>query len=118
MKTIIAGSRLASKENVEAALLACPFASQITIVLCGEARGADTWGKAWANSKGIPVVSYLPDWEKYGKAAGPIRNQEMAKNADALILIWSGVSRGSASMLRIAEKHNLPIFEYKPVIHV
>jgi hypothetical protein len=43
-------------------------------------------------------------WDKYGKAAGPLRNREMAAYADALILVWDGKSRGSANMLAEAKR--------------
>ena len=58
------------------------------ILIEGEARGADKWSRNWAESRGFkraPRIfekkSFIPvpaDWTRYGKAAGPIRNKEMA----------------------------------------
>jgi hypothetical protein len=51
------------------------------------------------------------DWDKHGKAAGPIRNKEMAELGDALLLIWDGKSRGSTSMKKCMEELNKPVYE-------
>lgn len=83
--------------------------SPVTAVLCGECRGVDQVGKAWARLAGIPVESFPADWERHGRAAGPKRNEEMAKSADALIVIRYPRSRGSRSMLELAKRHGLAI---------
>ena len=57
------------------------------------------------------MIQYPADWDRYGKAAGPMRNEKMAQNADALILFWNGTTPGSASMLRLADKYGLAIRE-------
>lgn len=47
------------------------------IVIQGEARGADTLGRKAAEALGIPVLSFPANWNRYGRGAGPIRNQQM-----------------------------------------
>jgi hypothetical protein len=59
----------------------------------------------------IPHKVFLADWETQGKAAGPIRNKEMAEYADALLLIWDGESRGSANMKANMLKLGKPVYE-------
>jgi len=59
----------------------------------------------------IIYTEYEALWEEHGKAAGPIRNAQMAMNADGLLLIWDGVSKGSLSMKKEAEKKKLKIWE-------
>jgi len=76
-------------------------------VVCGEARGADTVGKLWAESKGYPVKSFPADWDKYGKAAGHVRNSEMANYGTHLIAFWDGSSRGTKNMIESAKKKGL-----------
>jgi hypothetical protein len=111
MKTIIAGTRTIHDFKVVAvAIEASGFA--ITEVLCGEAAGVDTLGAVWARNREIPVRYFEPDWNAHGKAAGPIRNREMAEQADALILVWDGKSKGSRSMLAEAKKHGLKIYQH------
>lgn len=113
MRVIIAGSRhmrFADYPLIGQAVAASKF--QVDEVVCGEARGADTYGKKWAydQSPPIPVKSFPADWETHGRGAGPIRNTEMAEYADALIVfIWDG-SRGSANMLKQMQNRNKPCF--------
>jgi len=118
MKVIIAGSR--DLDNVSHTLESkVTFVEQVvtnsgmgvTKVLCGGAKGADQWGKAWAMSRHLPVEVYTANWQDYGKAAGMIRNNAMADDADGLILIWDGKSRGSAHMKKAAKLRNLFVHE-------
>jgi len=111
MNTIIAGTRtITDPALLQQAIDRCGWT--ITGVVCGGARGVDTMGIAWAKEHDIPVLFVFPDWAAYGGAAGPLRNTEMAKQADALILVWDGVSRGSARMLRIARQRRLQVYEF------
>ena len=110
MRVIIAGSRnteLTSKEIYQE-LDKIYSKIDITKVLSGGARGIDTYGEAWAILNKIFVERYTADWNKYGKAAGPIRNRKMAENADALIVFPGG--SGTRSMISEARKRNLTIF--------
>lgn len=93
------------------ALLAAPF--RVSTVLCGKALGADTLGERYALTRGLPLEYYPANWDKYGKQAGFIRNTTMADNAEALIALWNGFSRGTAHMIRQAEARQLHVFVYK-----
>lgn len=113
MKTIIAGSRsLTSQKIVTEAMEAARLEQGIhpTAVICGEARGADLLGKRWAQANGINVISMPAEWEKHGRAAGPIRNGEMAAIADALVAVWDGESVGTRDMIRKATKKGLKVY--------
>ena len=82
-------------------------------IVSGCCRGADALGERYAREHGIPVVRFPADWQAYGKAAGPIRNRKMAEYASEgegiLVAFWDGKSRGTASMIRLAEKYELQI---------
>ena len=96
-KTIIAGSRTITQTYLlERAIKECGW--EISAVLCGCAAGVDTLGYEWAQKNNIPILSYPARWDVHGKAAGPIRNEEMAKDGDALIALWDGESRGTRHM--------------------
>ena len=111
MKVIIAGSRnFYDRIIIERAIEYSKFT--ITELVCGKCSGVDSVGEEWGKNNDIHVEPFPADWDTYGNAAGPIRNEQMAKYADALILVWDGKSRGSASMLRLAKKHNLNISQY------
>lgn len=81
---------------------------EITI-FCGGARGADSLGERYAKSRGYAVRYFPPDWRRYGRAAGPVRNQKMAENADALVAFWDGTSRGTGNMIEAARSRQLAI---------
>ena len=48
-----------------------------SIIIHGGARGADLIAGKEAKKLGIRVMEFKADWERYGKAAGPIRNKQM-----------------------------------------
>ena len=106
MKVIIAGSRhITDRDFVEQAIEDSGF--EITEVVCGKAQGVDTVGEEWANDNDIPVKPFPAEWKRYGRAAGPIRNREMAEYADALIAIPDIGSKGTANMIATAKKMGL-----------
>ena len=76
-------------------------------IVCGTARGADTLGERYGLSRGMAVRYFPADWDKYGRAAGYRRNEQMAQYADALVAFWDGQSRGTKHMIDLAQKYNL-----------
>jgi len=84
----------------------------ITEVVSGGAPGVDTSAEQWAERHGIPVTRFPADWKRYGRRAGPIRNQAMAEYGEALVAVWDGKSRGTKNMIRLARKHGLRVFVY------
>ena len=79
------------------------------VILSGCATGADALGERYAKENGFKVEKYPANWEKYGKYAGPKRNKEMAKNCDCVICFWDGKSKGTKSMITLAEENKKPI---------
>ena len=119
MKVIIAGSRNyvpKTTTEFESYIQRCSMSLggqgfEISEVVCGMCPGVDLLARAWGFYNKIPVKEFPADWKTHGKKAGAIRNIEMAKYADALILIWDGKSKGSDLMRSIAKLHNLIIRE-------
>jgi hypothetical protein len=108
MRTIIAGSRDFVNYDLMNSMMD-QVDIWITEVLSGGARGADKLGERWAVHNDIPYELWLADWEKHGKSAGPIRNRQMAQNAEALIAFWDGRSRGTKHMINTARKLGLEV---------
>lgn len=109
MKTIIAGSR--NYNNINSLICAVENCNwTITTVISGKAKGVDRLGELWASYHNIPIIEFPADWKRFGKSAGYKRNSQMAENADALIALWNGKSRGTKSMIELAIKKNLLIF--------
>jgi len=114
MKLIIAGSRTLSPDPKSIYDLfyfvhQCP--TLIEQVVSGGADGVDRSGEYFADEYNLDIKIFPADWKAHGKAAGPIRNKQMAEYADALLLIWDGESRGSASMKNEMLKLNKPVYE-------
>jgi hypothetical protein len=109
IKVIIAGSR--DFDNYNELCKFCDYVLQnqkeIEIV-SGTARGADQLGEKYAIEREYPIKQFPADWS-IGKSAGYIRNEEMAKYADALIAFWDGKSKGTEHMINLAKKYKLKI---------
>lgn len=108
MRVIVAGSRTIKRyEAVVRAIANSHF--EITEVVSGTCRGVDQLGERWAEENGVAIARFPADWS-LGKKAGPLRNEQMAVYADAAIILWDGVSRGTRSMIKLAKKHGLTVF--------
>lgn len=104
LKVIIAGSRdwYPSLEEIDRAFKdVCWFDTSLDgiEVVSGTASGADKAGESWARANAVPFKQFPAKWSEFGKAAGIIRNQEMADYADAAVVFWAGQSSGSANMI-------------------
>ena len=82
---------------------------EIIVIVSGHASGADTLGERYAQERGYETEVYPADWKTNGRAAGPIRNAQMAAVADALIAFWDGKSRGTKNMIDTATKRGLQV---------
>lgn len=72
---------------------------RITKIIHGCARGADEMAGRWADLVDIPARKYYADWKTHGKAAGPIRNQEMLDDGRPDLVIAFPGGRGTADMI-------------------
>lgn len=110
VKVIIAGGRDFNNKALLEKKMSFYFQNiEINEVVCGCAKGADTLGRDWAEDKDIPVELFPADWDKHGKAAGYIRNKQMAEYATHLIAFWDGESRGTKHMIDLAKEYGLEI---------
>jgi hypothetical protein len=89
----------------------------ITEVIEGGAPGFDLLAREWAMINEIPVATVDADWERFGPAAGPIRNGIMAKMGPDCVFAGPG-GPGTASMVKIAQAHGIQVvyLERMPVI--
>ena len=76
-------------------------------VISGGASGADTLGERWARARELNVIRIPAKWHKYGKAAGPIRNEQMVKMADMLVAFWDTNSPGTFNIIETAKKYGV-----------
>ena len=120
LRIIIAGSRdfndyeLLKKSAIEI-ITKKTMLPDLTRIVSGGARGADTLGERFANEMGLEISRFIPDWDGLGKRAGYVRNAEMAKfaveddNDGMLIAFWDGQSRGTKHMIDLAKRYGLEV---------
>lgn len=111
MKVIVCGGRDFDDYNFIADILD-GFVWMIDEVVCGECRGADMMGAVWAADNGRWAEKFPAKWDVHGRAAGPIRNEEMANYAQGCIAFPGG--RGTADMVRRAKSKGLLVIEVTP----
>lgn len=73
-------------------------------IVSGGAIGADNLGEWYARKNDLQLKVFKPDWDRYSKAAGFIRNVQMADYADMLIAFWDGKSRGTEHMIQTMKR--------------
>ena len=82
-------------------------------VIFGDASGVDALAKAYCIGHKLPFKVYPADWDKHGKAAGPIRNKQMVQGADIVIAFWDGESKGTRSTIHEALKAGKELHVYR-----
>ena len=113
-KIIIAGGRDFNdykllKQKCDYLLSKVVEAGDEIIIVSGQTRGADLLGEKYAYEKDYKINKYPANWKMYGKKAGYIRNEQMAKASHALIAFWDGESKGTKHMIDLAVKYNLKV---------
>lgn len=73
-------------------------------VVSGGAKGVDTAAERWANKNGVPFKKFPADWNKYGKGAGFVRNQQIVDYANCVVAFQYNKSNGTADTITKALK--------------
>lgn len=84
---------------------------ELETIIEGGAPGADKLAGEWALLKGIDLEVYKADWEKHGKAAGPIRNIKMLKDGEPDLVIAFPGGSGTAHMVGISKDAGIEVIE-------
>jgi len=111
-KIIVCGSRDFADESVVNDVLTietCRIDDDVEIV-SGGAKGADTFAANFAKENGYPLKEFLPEWNNYGRGAGPYRNKQMidyCSDGDMVIAFWDGKSKGTKSTIDFAKEKGL-----------
>ena len=107
MKVAVIGSRNLLIENVEKYL---PEGTDE--IVSGGALGIDACAARWAREHGVTLTEFLPQYEKYGRAAPILRNDEIAEYADCAVAFWDGRSRGTKYTVREFKKRGKMVWVY------
>ena len=104
MKLAIVGSR-----NLTNVALESYMTEQVKEIVSGGAVGVDRRAADYAREKGLKLTEFLPQYEKYGRAAPIVRNKQIVDYADEVLVFWNGSSKGTLSVIKYAEKTGKPI---------
>jgi hypothetical protein len=116
MKVAIVGSRTFNNNKnflmMDSFIKSKLNTEDIKQVISGGANGADKLGKKWARINKIKYKEFSPDWNKYGKSAGMIRNIDIIKNADIVFAFWDGKSKGTKHSIKLANNMKKQLYIY------
>lgn len=104
VSVLVAGSR-----SIAAFDLAPYIPSDCGLIISGGTKGIDTVAERYAAAHGIESRVFRPDYARFGKAAPLKRNDEMVEQADMVLSIWDGKSRGTKHTIDYAEKLSKPV---------
>lgn len=95
------------------------FGVKPLVIVHGGARGGDRAGMIYCLRHGdVEERVYPADWDTHGRAAGPIRNQEMLDcedGTDLVVAFWDGESKGTFDMIKRALSNGITVI-VEPVV--
>ncbi len=101
MKLAVVGSRSFEDQQMLNTVL---DGFNFDLLISGGAKGADLMGENYAIQNGIETLIFKPDWERYGRSAGFIRNKDIISNCDTVVAFWDGQSKGTLSSINLAKQ--------------
>ena len=112
MKVIVCGGRdYANFEMLSLVMDELHAKTPISMVIQGGAKGADDLAFRWAcRTKNVSITTHHAEWEKHGRAAGPIRNAHMLQDSPDLVIAFPG-GRGTANMVKQSKAAGVPVIE-------
>lgn len=98
MRVAIVGSRTITEIDIG------KYISDCDEIVSGGAKGVDSCAAEYARLNGIKLTEFLPQYERYGRAAPIKRNYNIVDYADRILVFWDGCSKGTLSVIKYAEK--------------
>lgn len=111
MRVIVCGGReYNDRARIFAALDLLHSRRPISVLVHGDARGADRLAGEWARERGVQVEAHPGDWLIYKNMAGPMRNLHMARLGADLVVAFPG-GKGTAHMIATAGRHGIRVWQ-------
>ena len=101
MKLLIVGSRSIKDFDLNEYV-----PSEVDMIISGGADGIDRVAEEFADKRKLSKMIVRPRYDLYGRAAPIKRNEIMVDAADAVLVIWDGVSKGTKYTVEYAQKKN------------
>lgn len=83
-------------------------------IISGGARGVDSLAAAFARENNIPLVEFLPKYDRFGRSAPLKRNIEIVEACDKVLAFWNGTSRGTLYTINAAKRMGKPV----EIVHI
>lgn len=87
---------------------------QVRTLIHGGAPGVDQMAGNFGIGCGLNVIVFRADWGKHGRAAGPIRNEQMRVEGKPDLGVAFPGGRGTADMTRRLKAAGVPVIEVTP----
>lgn len=114
MRLVVTGDREWSDEITVAKVLTGMMQLGVTTLIHGDCRGLDKMAGEWGELLGMKVEKFPAEWTKYGRAAGPLRNQQMINEGHPTIAVAFHNdlkrSRGTKDMVTRLKKAKIKTF--------
>jgi hypothetical protein len=114
MKVIVCGGRkFHDYDALERYLDMLHALHRFTLVIHGDARGADSLAKYWANQRHIESHAYPADWDTFKRSAGPIRNKKMLDQGQPNLVVAFPGGEGTKDMMKQARTAGVPVLDLR-----
>ncbi|MCK9543719.1 MAG: DUF2493 domain-containing protein [Novosphingobium sp.] len=120
MNIAVIGSREFKDKNFVFQTLSGFFDNQLSygnissdyVLVSGGAKGVDSWGEEFWKKHSGECIIFKPEWDKYGKSAGFIRNKLIIEKSNRIIAFWNGISKGTKHSIDLAISMDKPVDIY------
>ena len=99
MKVAIIGSRTKKIDSLEKYL-----PKNCCEIVSGGANGIDKCAAEMANSKGLKLTEFLPEYNRYGRGAPLVRNKKIVEYSDIVLAFWDGSSKGTLFVIEYCKR--------------
>ncbi len=84
----------------------------MTLCTTAQRKGCDMIAAAWAASRGVTLVAFTPQTGRYGKRAGFVRNEQLAKlqPVEAIVCQGSGLQ---SNLLQVLKDARIPTHAFR-----
>ena len=119
LRVLVTGGRIwHNKKETHAILDHINQEHGISVIIHGDAVGADRLCRDWAITRGIEHLSFpirSSDWIRWGKKAGPRRNQQMIDEGHPDVLVVFLGQNGTNDMISRAKRTGIEIWDFTKV---
>lgn len=88
---------------------------ETVVIIHGGASGADSLAGEWAEYNNALLEVYYANWHRHGRAAGPIRNEQMLRDGKPDLVVAFPGGRGTKDMVSRARRAGLAIIEAETI---